>query len=496
MRAGAGFPCLLVGAVVLLTSAVAEVTYRSVGTAKQFRADEAGEELASYLDPPSGMFWESRSVRWPDTSSEDARSDLVYWVAAKMQLVRPAGSPTRTSGVFEITSARAAPPPGPSPSNWQPYSDLPVFKAQMTINSDDSGPSNVFGTRTIVVGPFRRERNTHRKDPYTVITKVRLLSQQPVSLLIQSISEAYCYDCPTGTRATRCDPMAGRSTKCEPCDESVEPGRYCHGAQPEYSFQVVLQHDPEALARESLPYTDSNSNSTPPSVSTSHPVRSYSYKDPYSFQDPVTELCPEGATCSAGKLTTCDCVNGQWYFCFDGPSRAGLYCPAGTGAASPALALCPAGYFCPDVRTRTPCPEGNYCPKGSSSGELPCPDGSVSPKPGAAACTVCDPLWSYGVDVENLNACKCKPGAFGPTCEPGASRPISGGNNGPATGGGASPGGGSASGRAPAGGGSAVTIVASCVAALALVAIAALVAKRRREASAARQPAPGAELSV
>ena len=373
-------------------------------------------------------------------------------------------------------------------------------------------------------------------------------------LLSGTLEESFCFDCPVGTRAIPCDPFAGLNTECVNCDSSVERGRYCTGAQASYhvptsklfihspkdrvgggSFNFTGAPDtavcPEGYTCSDGQRTECGPNQRPePSPALYCPAGSGAATPdellcPEGYYCPDVQrkvVCPEGSACPAGSRSPSPCPERPE------PSPAS-YCPEGSRATNPDEVRCPAGHFCPDVQRKVICPAGSACPAGlrrpspCSAGSFtslegraecePCEPGSfqdatgqlsckscadlsaVSPFPGATACTACNPLGSDGVD--RFNRCRCKPGAFGVTCEPGASRPVSGGNNGTAISSGATPGAASASGGAAESGRSALLNVAACVGALALVAIAVLVATRRREASAAQQqPAQGAELSA
>jgi hypothetical protein len=452
---------------------------------------------------------------------QEYTSDVQYWVAARLQLVVPAIHQfVYRSGSFELSASRLAPEAlvgGPQPTV--------LFSASMELSVGDASPENPAGARTVMIGPF--SRSVQSNDFGEVRTGLRFkqalvfcgsgrCSNPEATVKVHSISEVFCFDCPVGFRAIACDPPAGRSTECEPCDSNVTSGRYCTGAHGPYNM-------PSSILTYQTPSFEVMAG------------QGYNNLGVYSFLGaPAIAECESGSTCHAGQQVDCpgkfivDLAPGGDPFDIVGDESPAIFCPQGSRAASPDELLCPAGSFCRNVHTKTPCPAGGFCPAGSR-GPRRCPAGSsaafqgqaacglcepgtfqgatgqvsckscVDESPpgvssaGATSCTACNPLGSNGVD--KFNKCICKPGASGVTCEPLPSRPVSGGNNGgAATGGGAIPGGASAA--PPAGGSSAVSIIAGCVAVLALVAIAVFVAKRRREASTTRQPAPVTELSA
>ncbi len=469
-----------------------------------------GAALAARCSPPQRTSWEEGA---------NYTSVVQYWVAANLRLVSPAGLDSE----FEVSALDQL-------EGGNLFLEK-KFRASLSLNTVEGGLPNSRG-RNVVIGPFSRVVGRRVTTQLQFNGAVRpcdstwTCSSPPPAALVSVtwVSEVFCFDCPVGSRAIPCDPRAGRSTQCEPCDSNVTSGRYCTGA-----------HGPYNVPSSGLTYFVPSKQVMA--------GQGYSKNGTYSFAGaPATAECEAGFTCHAGQRVEC-----PGFFFLDDPDidlfdilnrfgdRPAIFCPRGSRAATPDELLCPAGSFCPTIFNARPCPVGGACPAGSP-GPRRCPAGSssavqgqaacrpcepgtfqnatgqasckscadespagVSPA-GATACTACNPLESTGV---KFNQCICKPGASGVTCEPSASPPVSkpppvsnGGNGGAATGGGASPGGALATGRAAAGGSSAGTIVAGCVAALALVAIAVFAAKRQREASATKQPAPDTELSA
>ncbi|XP_064159371.1 SCO-spondin [Anguilla rostrata] len=90
------------------------------------------------------------------------------------------------------------------------------------------------------------------------------------------------------------------------------------------------------------------------------------------------DICPQGFYCPEGSSAPKSCDQG-------------LYCNQ-TGLASPS-GPCEAGFYCPRGSTHpqtSPCPPGNYCPLGTPY-PLPCPPGTLQSAPGGSALEDCPP---------------------------------------------------------------------------------------------------------
>ena len=177
---------------------------------------------------------------------------------------------------------------------------------------------------------------------------------------------------------------------------------------------------------------------------------------------PEEKLCPLGHYCPEGTMTPRKCMEGHYsdkegigradmckkckesYYCPDPgqsesihPCWAGYYCPPGeknptklcttgfycpNGTAKPLscnpgsftssegqyeCTTCAAGYYCaPDPQTNTtsiiPCPQGYYCPNGSSSyDKTPCPSGTFNP------------YFNISIGLRSIHDCTpCRPGYY------------------------------------------------------------------------------------
>ena len=511
--------CVLVGAVVALRAIVAEVTCQvgsavALGRNEPLRLTEwSGELNAAGIDvlPPLSLhYWVSATIKMQDgVKILNSSCGGVCRVQSEL-LLTGEQLPQVVEGTTQV-----------------------AFQARMPLSSDAAAP-NGFGARTVLIGPIVRgsENGAMR-------TTMRLLQSNASMTLItvKAVSEVFCFECPAGYRATACDPLAGQSTKCAKCDSNVTGGRYCTGAQPSYrveSTQLVV--DSPRVARPSE--TGYFCGRVCPLGAVDTFTWVYSFFGAAPGTD--TAVCPAGYTCRDGQLTDCTTYSVGDPLAPPPARQPAVFCPQGSGAATPSELPCPAGSFCPTVIEKVLCPEGSACPAGSDkpspcpagsacpagsespaacpagsftsragqatceqcasgtfqnvAGKLSCkscPDSTVAPLPGAVACTACDPTGTERFDPF-IAQCKCKAGAFGPTCTPGAARPVSGAGNGGASAPGSAP----PSGSSGAGGSSAVLIVAAGVAAVALLSIAVMTLKRRREASAALQPASGADLSA
>ena len=241
--------------------------------------------------------------------------------------------------------------------------------------------------------------------------------------------------CPSSTYgpSTGSDSVSG----CQPCD----PGYYCN--QPGLSSL-------EGLCSSGF-YCPLGSNTSTPSMyecPSGHycPIGS-SYAvpcDPGSFQpNPGADSCldcPEGSYCSnfsSGGITTpIACPKG--YYCLGNTTSSNQYpCPEGTFNNNTGLvrvgdcSSCPAGMYCSRVAltepsgncsagyvcfsqatgptpmdgiTGWPCPSGQYCPSGSTTG-VDCPPGTFNNDTGLVSeeqCQECPPgsyCSSYGLSV-------------------------------------------------------------------------------------------------
>ncbi|KAI4904543.1 hypothetical protein NFI96_029611 [Prochilodus magdalenae] len=102
-------------------------------------------------------------------------------------------------------------------------------------------------------------------------------------------------------------------------------------------------------------------------------------------EQPITEPtggCPDGYHCPVGTGHP-----------LSFPCESGFFRNESYGHDGGACATCPARHYCAGVATHTPsvCPEGFYCPEGSSAPE-PCEEGTYSSRPAlreASECTPC-----------------------------------------------------------------------------------------------------------
>ena len=103
-------------------------------------------------------------------------------------------------------------------------------------------------------------------------------------------------------------------------------------------------------------------------------------------------LLPALAVCPAGQYSY---NGGPCMQCYSATSA--YYCPAGATAPM----VCPSGYYCPDVTTKTICPTGQYCPMGSTS---PIPSTIYQPCGGASQQSS---TWQYECSVCSVNGGRC-----------------------------------------------------------------------------------------
>lgn len=87
------------------------------------------------------------------------------------------------------------------------------------------------------------------------------------------------------------------------------------------------------------------------------------------------DVCPEGAYCPFGSSFYIDCPNGTFM--------------NHTGAAE--CYICPEGYYC-TIRTHPiPCPQGYFCPEGTAADWRPCPRGTFGASDGLSQEVQCTP---------------------------------------------------------------------------------------------------------
>ncbi|XP_077578966.1 uncharacterized protein LOC144200596 [Stigmatopora nigra] len=134
--------------------------------------------------------------------------------------------------------------------------------------------------------------------------------------------------CPNGTYGER--PGLSEVNECVPCPE----GKYCYSQRPE--------------------------------------------------DDPITSptgLCPDGHHCPTGTG-----------FMYSNPCQAGQYRSTASGHHGDVCVPCPSRHYChkPGMETPSICPQGFYCPKGSSFAQ-PCPEGSYGSRSGLSNRSECSP---------------------------------------------------------------------------------------------------------
>ncbi|XP_077422977.1 uncharacterized protein LOC144052618 isoform X3 [Vanacampus margaritifer] len=151
-----------------------------------------------------------------------------------------------------------------------------------------------------------------------------------------------------------------------------------------------------------------------------------------------TGLCPDGHYCPTGTG-----------YLYSNPCQAGQYRSSASGHSGEVCIPCPSRHYCdrPGMHTPSICPQGFYCPEGSSSTQT-CPEGSYGSRSALSdesECSLCGAGWHCsGVGLaEPSGICKggfycregakfaspvdgktgglCPPGSY---CPPGSSSPI------------------------------------------------------------------------
>ncbi|CUE73353.1 membrane-associated protein, putative [Bodo saltans] len=154
--------------------------------------------------------------------------------------------------------------------------------------------------------------------------------------------------------------------------------------------------------------------------------------------------CPSGSYCPAGSPFPTPCPAGTYSNDLQATSRAscvlcpeGYFCPSGT--SSFAVNPCPPGFYCPPgtgsgfengcpIGTYTTeykltsasqcyqCPAGSYCPSVGLTAPVPCPSGTYQPETSSVACRPCEAGWACTqIGMTNSFATPCLPGHFCPT---------------------------------------------------------------------------------
>ncbi|XP_019743139.1 signal peptide, CUB and EGF-like domain-containing protein 3 [Hippocampus comes] len=152
----------------------------------------------------------------------------------------------------------------------------------------------------------------------------------------------------------------------------------------------------------------------------------------------LTGLCPDGHYCPTGTG-----------YLYSNPCQAGQYRSTASGHSGEVCVSCPSRYFCDGAGVHTPslCPQGFYCPEGSSTAQT-CPEGSYGSRSALSdesECSLCGAGWHCdGVGLTKPSGiCKggfyCKGGAKSATpldgktgglcppgsyCPPASSSPI------------------------------------------------------------------------
>lgn len=144
--------------------------------------------------------------------------------------------------------------------------------------------------------------------------------------------------------------------------------------------------------------------------------------------------CPIGKYSQNGEIKSCqpgqfcnncaaaNCANGEWSG-FESTSCSAAECGTGNlcdGTGTAGRKPCSAGYFCPNPTTQTICPDGRFCPEGSSAPSL-CPAGTWTNGTGSTKSSDCiepDNGQYYPGDGTQNN---CVAGNY---CPKGSSAPI------------------------------------------------------------------------
>ncbi|KAM4652057.1 LOW QUALITY PROTEIN: uncharacterized protein O3C94_014393 [Discoglossus pictus] len=219
-------------------------------------------------------------------------------------------------------------------------------------------------------------------------------------------NHSHCVDCPLGFFSTKDSP------KCVPCLE----GSYCPFAEsmkPLVPQTGDLKDDPgymnSSMCSNGTPCQNIAELQRSNAMGATCPPGSYAHM----VGNQECHLCPAGHFCSDGNTAT--------------------PCPAGTYSEKEGLpelrecTLCPAGYFCTEGSAQSPgveslCPEGFYCPVGTrSSHAFPCPAGTYSDQLGQGhrgSCIVC----SEGLFCQEGSSNSGTPCTRGKFCPAGTSR--------------------------------------------------------------------------